>query len=184
MHNPTPAPIVVPASGAPTCRGVVLRTVDLHDFERDGDSAVPGDHYDLVRVWAGRAVHNGHVLCLRPTAVRPACVGLTATHLADASLQSGFEARALVVDPYDADGNDLREVLPMRVPFNPKIRAGERVCDMEGNEYGVVSAKHTGGVDAAWTTDLILRPVARMTFADLVAREAAAVAVWEASEAV
>ena len=184
MRNPTPAPIVVPASGAPTCRGVALRTVDLRDFERDGDSASPGDHYDLVRVWAGRAIHNGHVLCLRPTADRPACVGLTATMFADASLQAGFEARALVVDPYDADGNDLREVLPMRVPFNPEIRAGERVCDMDGNEYGVVSAKHAGGVDVECTTDLILRPVARMTFADLVAREAAAVAVWEASEAV
>lgn len=139
MHNPTPAPIVVPASGAPTCRGVSLCTVDLRDFERDGDSAVPGDHYDLVRVWAGRAVHNGHVLCLRPTADRPACVGLTATAFAVASLADDFAARALVVDPYDADGNDLREDVPWVGPgvaYDPELEAREiaAVAVWEGSE--------------------------------------------------
>ena len=157
MKNPTPAPIVVPATGAPTCRGVALCTVDLRDFERDSDSAVPGDHYDLVRLWAGRAAHNGHVLCLRPTVGRPACVGLTATMFADASLQAGFEARALVVDPYDAEGRDIRESLGNL----------HHACAWCGNGLPASSGRLCGRCSEGVSH-----------------REAHAVAVWEASEAV
>jgi len=112
MRNPTPAPIVIPATGAPTCptcRGVALRTAELAEWTRERDI---GDADDHVRMQAERAIRDGHVLCLRPTADRPACVGLSPTQFAVASLQDDFAARALVVDPYDAEGNDLREQAP------------------------------------------------------------------------
>ena len=41
-----------------------------------------------------------------------------------------------------------------------------------------------GGIDVEYTTDLILRPVERMTFSDLAAREDPEAAVWEGSERV
>jgi hypothetical protein len=107
MQNPTPAQIIVPAVGAPTCRGIALRLVSLTPYERETDRHLECDM--LIRVCADRAVRDGAVLCLRPTADRPACVGLTATAFAVASLQEDFAARALVVDPYDAEGNDIRE---------------------------------------------------------------------------
>lgn len=112
MRNPTPAPIIVPATGAPTCRGVALRLVNLKFAERPSDHDLNLESDMLIRLWADRATRDGHVLCLRPTADRPACVGLSPTHFAIASLQDDFAARALVVDPYDAGGNDLRESAP------------------------------------------------------------------------
>lgn len=113
MRNPIPSPIIIPATGAPTCRGVALRTPNpawyyLRDWARDSDLHMPGDTDALVRVRADRAIRDGMLLCLRPTADRPACVGLSATAFAVSSLQDDFAVRALVVDPYDADGNDLR----------------------------------------------------------------------------
>jgi hypothetical protein len=96
----------------------------------------------LIRVCADRAGRDGAVLCLRPVECpghrgtcgagkcdsvrRPACVGLTATAFAVASLQEDFAARALVVDPYDADGNDIREALPPKFeePIEPTNGAG------------------------------------------------------------
>lgn len=126
MQNPTPAPIIVPSVGAPTCRDIALtvRLLTYWSALAPGDTAPPSD--SLVRLWADRAIRDGHVLCLRPTAARPACVGLTATAFAVASLQEDFAARALVVDPYDADGNDIREALPPKFeePIGPTNGAG------------------------------------------------------------
>ncbi len=113
MQNPTHASIIIPATGAPTCRGIELRVRSLHDWFREDDLSFYAS--DLVRWTAARAISDGHVLCLRPTDTRHACVGLTATHFADASLQADFAARALVVDPYDAHGNDLRETVAERI---------------------------------------------------------------------
>ena len=111
MCNPTPAPIIVPAVGAPTCRDIALKTPALSEWHRESDDWADGrDH--VIGARARRALMDGHVLCLRPTANRPACVGLTATAFAVASLQEDFAARALVVDPYDAEGNDIREESP------------------------------------------------------------------------
>lgn len=103
-----PAPIVIPPSGAPTCRGVALTVRRLESFGYDQVSC-PTMPYDfLVQKAADRAIRDGHVLCLRPTADRPACVGLSPTQFAVSSLQDDFAARALVVDPYSEDGRDLR----------------------------------------------------------------------------
>lgn len=137
MRNPTPAPVIVPAAGAPTCRGVALTVRPLTYWSREeGDR---GDHYDHALLQARRAVHDGHLLCLRPTTDRPACVGLTATAFAVASLADDFAARALVVDPYDADGNDLREDVPWVGPgvaYDPELEAREiaAVAVWEGSE--------------------------------------------------
>jgi hypothetical protein len=114
MQNPTPAQIIVPTVGAPTCRGIALKTPAMSEWARERDL---GDSDMHVLLQAGRAITDGHVLCLRPTADRHACVGLTATAFAVASLQEDFAARALVVDPYDADGNDIREVPQTLTPY-------------------------------------------------------------------
>lgn len=130
MRNPTPAPIIVPATGAPTCRGVALRTAELAEWTRERDL---GDADDHVRMQAERAVSDLHILCLRPTADRPACVGLSPTQFAVQSLQADFAARALVVDPYDAEGNDIREALPLsfQEPIEPANGAGFYDDDFE-----------------------------------------------------
>ena len=115
MRNPTPAPIVVPATGAPTCRGIVLRPVNISTYEREDDRHLDLDM--LIRACADRAIRDGHVLCLRPTAEgKGACVGMTPTAFAVASLADDFAARALVVDPYDRDGNDVREAPASKDP--------------------------------------------------------------------
>lgn len=127
MHNPTPAPIIVPATGAPTCRGVALTVRPLTHWRRDDDwQKWQRENCDMASVWADRATRDGHVLCLRPTDDRPACVGLSPTQFAVASLQDDFAARALVVDPYDRDGNDIREALPLsfQEPIGPTNGAG------------------------------------------------------------
>ena len=133
MRNPTPAPIIVPAIGAPTCRGVALRTAELAEWTRERDL---GDADDHVRMQAERAVADLHILCLRPTADRPACVGLSPTQFAVQSLQADFAARALVVDPYDAEGNDLREERPTVGWTGTAITAEEAhlVAVWEGSE--------------------------------------------------
>jgi len=149
MRNPTPAPIVVPAIGAPTCRGVAVRIVNLGPYERETDRHLERDM--LIRVCADRAVRDGAVLCLRPVecpghrgtcgagkcdkVVRPACVGLSATAFAVASLQDDFAARALVVDPYDDAGNDIREGVPV-ASMGPGLTAEEAhdVAVWEGSE--------------------------------------------------
>ncbi len=116
MQNPMPAPIVVPATGAPTCRGIALTVRKLSDWRMESDDWADGrDH--VIGARARRALMDGHVLCLRPTATRPACVGLAATAFAVASLQEDFAARALVVDPYDAEGNDIREAPQTLTPY-------------------------------------------------------------------
>ena len=126
----TPAEILIPATGAPTVRGVALTVRRLEAFGPDQAARPHVPHYDLVRAAAKRAIADGCVLCLRPTADRPACVGLTATHFADASLQSDFATRALVVDPYDAEGNDLREM-----PGNPRCKScGRDKCEWPGDD--------------------------------------------------
>ena len=131
MRNPTPAPIVIPATGAPTCRGVALRTAELAEWTRERDL---GDADDHVRMQAERAVSDLHVLCLRPTADRPACVGLSPTQFAVQSLQDDFAARALVVDPYDAGGNDIREGLPESTPLTMTAEEAHLVAVWEGSE--------------------------------------------------
>ena len=161
MRNPTPAPIVVPASGAPTCRGVALTIRDLADWAKEWDSGDPEDH---VLFRARRAVVEGHVLCLRPTATRPACVGLAPAHFAVASMEPDFQARALVVDPYDADGADIRE----RPACGITCGCERCVAYWAGiaplaRQHGAVMAREDGCLSD---------------------REAHAVAVWEASEAV
>mgnify|MGYP003404158120 FL=1 len=133
MRNPTPAPIVVPATGAPTCRGIVLRPVNISTYEREDDRHLDLDM--LIRACADRAIRDGHVLCLRPTAEgKGACVGMTPTAFAVASLAEDFAARALVVDPYDAAGNDLRERLPESTPLTMTPEEANMVAVWEGSE--------------------------------------------------
>ena len=112
MHSniTIPHPVVVPATGAPTCGGVTLLTHAVAEWRRGDDAYhLRQAPYDEFVILARRAVRDGYLLCLRPTVDRPACVGLSPTQFADASLQADFAARALVVDPYDAEGNDVRE---------------------------------------------------------------------------
>lgn len=105
-----PSPIIVHAAGPATAGGHVLGASTLAAFARPGDSSGP---YDAALARAVRARRDGFLLCLRPTADRPACVDLGAHAFADASLQPDFAARALVVDPYDADGEDIRDRAPL-----------------------------------------------------------------------
>ena len=118
MRNPTPAPIVIPVTGTPTCRGIALTVRTLLDWTRDDDGYhLRADPCDKVLILARRAERDGAVLCLRPTAEgKGACVGMTPTAFAVASLAEDFAARALVVDPYDRDGNDIREAPPVLTP--------------------------------------------------------------------
>ena len=104
MRNPTPAPIVIPVAGTPTCRGIALTVRTLLDWTRDDDGYhLRADPCDKVLILARRAERDGAVLCLRPTNDgKGACVGMTPTAFAVASLADDFAARALVVDPYSA----------------------------------------------------------------------------------
>ena len=133
MRNPTPAPIVIPVAGTPTCRGITLRLVNLGMYESDAHQHLDLDM--LIRACADRAIRDGHVLCLRPTAEgKGACVGMTPTAFAVASLAEDFAARALVVDPYDAAGNDLRERLPESTPLTMTPEEANMVAVWEGSE--------------------------------------------------
>jgi len=121
MRNPTPAPIVIPVIGAPTCRGIALKTTSLemwsHPNDHESFSGRHMDRDDIVQRQANRATRDGMLLCLRPTAEgKGACVGMTPTAFAVASLADDFAARALVVDPYDAEGNDIREAPQVLTP--------------------------------------------------------------------
>jgi len=118
MRNPTPAPIVIPVTGAPTCRGIALTVRPLtHWLRSDDEYHLRQDRYDRDYILANRATRDGMLLCLRPTAEgKGACVGMTPTAFAVASLADDFSARALVVDPYDADGNDIREAPQVLTP--------------------------------------------------------------------
>lgn len=132
MRNPTPAPIVVPVTGTPTCRGIALRIVNISTYEREDDRHLDLDM--LARVCAVRAERDGAVLCLRPTAEgKGACVGMTPTAFAVASLAEDFATRALVVDPYDMEGNDIREgtiAIPDPLPEWPRVENHEaRLAD-------------------------------------------------------
>lgn len=116
MQNPTPAPIVIPVTGTPTCRGFALTVRNLLEWRKDSDADL--SVYDARRTRADRATRDGVLLCLRPTAEgKGACIGMTPTAFAVASLADDFAARALVVDPYDAEGNDIREALPALTPY-------------------------------------------------------------------
>ena len=109
----SPSPVIVPATGPATAGGHTLFTYqsdDMAAFARPGDFS---DLYDAVFVRAVWARRDGFLLCLRPTADRPACVDLGAHAFADASIQADFAQRALVVDPYDADGEDIRDRAPL-----------------------------------------------------------------------
>lgn len=106
----TPSPVIVPATGPATAGGHALGAVRLATFARASDDRDP---YEATLASALRARRDGFLLCLRPTADRPACVDLGAHAFADASLQADFAARALVVDPYDADGEDIRDRAPI-----------------------------------------------------------------------
>lgn len=115
MRNPTPAPIIVPVSGTPTCRGIELAECTLSEWRHPSDNGKDADM--VIKARADRATRDGAVLCLRPTAEgKGACVGMTPTAFAVASLADDFAARALVVDPYDRDGNDIREAPPVLTP--------------------------------------------------------------------
>ena len=115
MRNPTPAPIVVPVTGTPTCRGIALAECTLSEWRHSSDDGKDADM--VIKARADRATRDGAVLCLRPTAEgKGACVGMTPTAFAVASLADDFTARALVVDPYDRDGNDIREAPPVLIP--------------------------------------------------------------------
>ena len=133
MRNPTPAPIVIPVSGTPTCRGIALRLVNLGMYESDAHQHLERDM--LIRICADRATRDGAVLCLRPTAEgKGACVGMTPTAFAVASLANDFASRALVVDPYDAAGNDIRESLPDSAPLTMTPEEAHLVAVWEGSE--------------------------------------------------
>ena len=133
MRNPTPPPIVIPVTGTPTCRGIALRLVNLGMYESDAHQHLERDM--LIRICADRATRDGAVLCLRPTAEgKGACVGMTPTAFAVASLAEDFAARALVVDPYDAAGNDLRERLPESTPLTMTPEEANMVAVWEGSE--------------------------------------------------
>lgn len=133
MRNPTPAPIVIPVSGTPTCRGIALTVRDLSEWSRDADMGKDDDM--VVLACSKRAERDGAVLCLRPTAEgKGACVGMTPTAFAVASLADDFAARALVVDPYDAAGNDIRESLPDSAPLTMTPEEAHLVAVWEGSE--------------------------------------------------
>ncbi len=133
MRNPTPAPIVIPVTGTPTCRGIALRLVNLGMYESDAHQHLERDM--LIRICADRATRDGAVLCLRPTAEgKGACVGMTPTAFAVASLADDFASRALVVDPYDAAGNDIRESLPDSAPLSMTPEEAHLVAVWEGSE--------------------------------------------------
>lgn len=102
-----PHVIAVPTLGAPTCGGVTLTTANLSDFAHESDAGLDDD-YERNLARCIRARRDGFVLCLRPTADRPAVVDMGQHAAADALL--GAEApRFLVVDPYSADGDDMRD---------------------------------------------------------------------------
>lgn len=102
-----PHVITVPILGAPSCGGVTLITVNLSDFARESDASL-ADAYERNLAACIRARRDGFVLCLRPTADRPAVIDMGQHMAADAL--SGAEAhRFLVVDPYSVDGDDLRD---------------------------------------------------------------------------
>lgn len=148
MRNPTPAPIIIHVSGTPTCRGIALAECTLSEWRHHSDDGKDADM--VIKARADRATRDGAVLCLRPTAEgKGACVGMTPTAFAVASLADDFAARALVVDPYDCDGNDVREAPASKDP--------------PGTYY-----PYEGSLPCM----------------EQEAREEAAVAVWEASEAV
>ena len=109
MRNPTPAPIVVPVTGTPTCRGIALAECTLSEWRHHSDDGKDADM--VIKARADRATRDGAVLCLRPTAEgKGACVGMTPTAFAVASLADDFAARALVVDPYVIDRAKGEEV--------------------------------------------------------------------------
>ena len=136
MRNPTPAPIVIPVAGTPTCRGIALTVRTLLDWTRDDDGYhLRADPCDKVLILARRAERDGAVLCLRPTNDgKGACVGMTPTAFAVASLADDFAARALVVDPYDAAGNDLRERLPESTPLTMTPEEAHMIAVWEASE--------------------------------------------------
>ena len=132
MRNPTPAPIVIPVTGTPTCRGIALTVRDLSEWSRDADMGKDDDM--VVLACAKRADTHNMLLCLRPTAEgKGACVGMTPTAFAVASLADDFAVRALVVDPYDMEGNDIREgtiAIPDPLPEWPRVENHEaRLAD-------------------------------------------------------
>jgi len=99
--------IAVPTLGAPSCSGVTLLTASLSDFSRESDADL-ADAYERNLAACIRARRDGFVLCLRPTADRPAVIDMGQHMAADAL--SGAEAhRFLVVDPYSVEGDDLRD---------------------------------------------------------------------------
>ena len=133
MRNPTPAPIVIPVTGTPTCRGIALAECTLSEWRHSSDDGKDSDM--VIKSRADRATRDGAVLCLRPTAEgKGACVGMTPTAFAVASLAEDFAARALVVDPYDAAGNDLRERLPESTPLTMTPEEANMVAVWEGSE--------------------------------------------------
>lgn len=117
-----PHPVLVPVTGPATAGGRTLDAVDLGCFRSDLDWDRHG--FDLVRACADRAIRDGFVLCLRPTALgdRPGCVDLGAHAFAVASLQRDFAARAMVVSPYDDDGEDIRD-MPAAEPALAQVAA-------------------------------------------------------------
>lgn len=132
MRNPTPAPIVVPVSGTPTCRSIELAECTLSEWRHSSDDGKDADM--IIKACADRATRDGAVLCLRPTADgKGACVGMTPTAFAVASLAEDFAVRALVVDPYDMEGNDIREgtiAIPDPLPEWPRVENHEaRLAD-------------------------------------------------------
>ena len=102
-----PHVITVPALGAPSCGGVTLLTVNLSDFAHESDAGL-ADAYDRNLAACIRARRDGFVLCLRPTADRPAVVNI-GQHMAADALSCAEAHRFLVVDPYSVDGDDLRD---------------------------------------------------------------------------
>ena len=58
MRNPTPAPIVIPVTGTPTCRGIYLGTHDLSEWRNDDrDAGLDADM--VVKAHADRATRDG-----------------------------------------------------------------------------------------------------------------------------
>jgi hypothetical protein len=108
-----PHAITVPTLGAPTCGGVALTTADLSDFAHESDAGLDDD-YERNLARCIRARRDGFVLCLRPTADRPAVVDM-GQHAAADALLSAEAPRFIVVDPYTEAGDDLRDAPVMGV---------------------------------------------------------------------
>ena len=106
--------INLPANGVPTYQGRALTTHKIADFAHATDSELEDD-YERNLACCIRAKRDGFVLCLRPTADRPVCIGL-GPHAAADALRADDPARFVIGDRYDDAGE---EIVPEAAQHNP-----------------------------------------------------------------